>query len=552
MFFLNIEQYGNNVAIITGQGEVITYLQLSKKVEMANPVNFGFKALVFIKAKNTIETIIAYLSNLSVGNVVYLYDNNDESVINNLINIYKPNTLISEGNYTSLHTANLNIHPDTCLLLSTSGSTGSPKFVKLTANNINSNAASIAEYLSLTNDDRALAHLKLHYSFGLSVLNSHLAVGASVVLTDVSVLDEKFGMLINQHKVTSFSGVPFVFQSLDKISFDLKEYPSIRQITQAGGKLYKDDVIKWNNKCIEQNIEFYVMYGQTEASPRISYLPPELIKKFPDSIGIAIPGGEIYIVDENKKLVMEPAVQGELVYKGPNVMQGYASRLEDLSLGNLTSVLYTGDIAKFNEGGVYSIVGRSSRFIKLFGIRINLDDIQALLNETTVDITCTGNDEKIVFATTANTGLEDAISYISKKINLPEAYFITAVFKEMPLLLNGKIDYKYILSSVNKRENIVFKSIKIIFSKKFWKDFFMETFIVTGVIKQNLTINSIFNSAFDGGLLATDSFKDLGGDSMSYVIVSMGLEELLGYIPDNWETLSISQLIKLQSSASAL
>jgi long-chain acyl-CoA synthetase len=552
MFFSNLEQYGNNVAIITEKCEITTYLQLSKKVEEANTISIGFKALVFIKAKNTIETITSYLSNLNVGNAIYLYDTNDDAVIKNLIKIYKPNALISEGKYTLLHTDNLNIHSETCLLLSTSGSTGTPKFVRLTENNINSNADSIAEYLSLTSEDRALAHLKFHYSFGLSILNSHLAVGASVVLTDVSVLDDEFGNLINKYKATNFSGVPFVFESLDKRSFDLGKYPSIRQITQAGGKLYKEDVLKWHNKCVERDIEFYVMYGQTEASPRISYLPPELISKCPDAIGVAIPGGEICIVDENRKLVVDAGVEGELVYKGPNVMQGYASQLTDLSLGSLTSELFTGDIAKFDKNGVYSIVGRSSRFIKLFGIRINLDDIQTLLNEFEADIICTGDDENIVFATIGNAELKNAITYISKKINLPEVCFVTVSLKEMPLLLNGKIDYKYILTIANKRQNVFFKLAKMLFSRKFVKEFFAEAFIVAGIVKQNLTINSIFSRAFDGVLLESDSFKDLGGDSMSYVIVSLELEQLLGYIPDNWELLSISQLIKLQNSVSAL
>jgi len=522
-------------------------LELSDRVEVENKINNGFKSLIFIKSHNTVETIVAYLSNLKAGNLVYLYDSDDVTVINKLIDIYKPNALVSEGKYTILHSNNLNIHADTSLLLSTSGSTGTPKFVKLSADNINSNAISIADYLGLTCNDRALAHLKLHYSFGLSILNSHLIIGASVVLTNASVLDDEFGEVINKHQITSFSGVPFIFQSLDKISFDLKKYPSLRQITQAGGKLYKEDVLKWNKKSKKQGIEFYVMYGQTEASPRISYLPPKFIDEFPDSIGVAIPGGKIYIVNENKEIITDVDVEGELVYEGPNVMQGYASKLSHLSTGGVTSSLYTGDIAKLNKSGVFSIVGRSSRFVKLFGIRINLDDVEELFNIIKSGVICTGNDQIIVVAATDNYGLEHAVTNVAKKLKLPESYFKAVLFKNIPLLANGKIDYKTILNSANSQKNVFLKSKDLIISRKFWCEFFNETLKVTGIVKENLTIEGIFKQAFPSNSFNAFSFKDLGGDSMSYVTISMQLEELIGFIPEQWELLTIGELIKLEA-----
>ncbi|WP_165735373.1 AMP-binding protein [Pseudoalteromonas sp. C8] len=551
MFFLNLDRFNENVAIISGSEE-ITYRELAEKINNNSALKLPFKSLVFIKASNDLETIVAYLSNLVAGNIVYLYDSNNESVVNNLIDIYNPNYLFENGEYTTLHSDKLSLHSETVLLLSTSGSTGTPKFVRLTGSNIDSNAAAIADYLELRPSDRALLHLKLHYSFGLSILNSYMSVGASVVITNTTAMDESFGKLIKKHNITSFSGVPFIFQALDKASFDLSQYPSLRQITQAGGKMFKDDVLRWSKKSIKNEIEFFVMYGQTEAAPRMSYLPPKYVEQYPDSIGVAIPNGEILLVDDKKNIIREPNVEGELVYRGPNVMQGYASSLDDLSKGKVVSELYTGDIAKFNELGLFTIVGRSSRFVKLFGIRINLDDLEEYFNSLGQDVICTGDDTKIIVAHTGILNPNAAISKLSKKINIPETCFQNLQLKFVPTLSNDKVDYKAIKSLADKNNKNHFRIFKFIFTKSFWKDYFKELFTTLGFLDKSLTVKKLFFREFPDNTSETASFKDLGGDSMTYVTISMELDEIIGFLPERWESLSIKDLIELESKGGEL
>ncbi|RYI97112.1 MAG: AMP-dependent synthetase, partial [Actinomycetales bacterium] len=212
------------------------------------------------------------------------------------------------------------LHPDLRLLLSTSGSTGSPKLVRLSRENLTSNAHAIADYLDLHGDDRAITSLPLHYCYGLSVLHSHLVRGAGVVLTDLSVVDECFWDLCRRARVTTLSGVPYTFELLHRSGFAEREPGSLRRVTQAGGRLRPEAVREYADTCATRGIDFFVMYGQTEATARMAYLPPALAAAHPDAAGIAIPGGHLRI----DSVPDQPADVGEVVYSGPNVMLGYA------------------------------------------------------------------------------------------------------------------------------------------------------------------------------------------------------------------------------------
>ncbi len=330
-------------------------------------------------------------------------------------------------------TSNYKIHADLAVLLSTSGTTGSQKFVRLSYGNLRSNAQSIIEYLAIDENERAVMNLPLSYSYGMSIVNSHLLAGAALILSEESVMEKSFWEEVREHKATSLAGVPFTYQMLQRIGFMKMDLPYLKTLTQAGGRLNEKLVKVFGEYAQQNNKRFFVMYGQTEASPRMSYIPPhERVLTKLGSIGIAIPGGNLTIDSETS----------ELIYKGANVMMGYAECLEDLSLGDeLSGILYTGDTATVDNEGYFTITGRMKRFIKLFGLRINLDDVEKKLEAVIqAPIACTGNDDKLVVVIEK----EEQMGHV--KENLERLYKLhrsayKVVILEIPRLANGKTDY---------------------------------------------------------------------------------------------------------------
>ncbi len=239
------------------------------------------------------------------------------------------------------------LHPDLALLLSTSGSTGAPKLVRLSHANLLSNARAIAGYLALTPADRGITSLPLHYCYGLSVLHSHLVAGAGVVMTSASVVDPCFAAAMGDGRVTNLAGVPHSFELLERAGPDVVHVPSLRFVTQAGGRMRAERVRAWAERCRQWDAAFFVMYGQTEATARMAYLPPALATEHPQAIGRAIPGGHL----ELRPVDGAPAGVGELVYRGPNVMLGYATDQSELALGATVDELATGDMARYDADG---------------------------------------------------------------------------------------------------------------------------------------------------------------------------------------------------------
>jgi acyl-CoA synthetase (AMP-forming)/AMP-acid ligase II len=244
--------------------------------------------------------------------------------------------------------------------------------VRLSYAAIDANAKQIAEYLELTARDRPITTLPIHYSYGLSVVTSHLNVGATIILTGQSVIDAAFWQLVRKEEVTSLAGVPYTYELLDRVGFRDMSLPSLRTLTQAGGRLPPETVRRYTEWAKARDARFFVMYGQTEATARMSYMPPARILDAPDCIGIPIPRGSFRLIDETGTTISSPGTVGELVYSGPNVMLGYALSPDDLSKGRELEELRTGDLASRDAQGLYRIVGRKSRFAKLYGLRINL------------------------------------------------------------------------------------------------------------------------------------------------------------------------------------
>lgn len=389
--FFELEKYGSAPCLLLADESPLTYAHVAQACDEIRTVfskQSESKNLVLVLCENNPEPLVCYLATLRSSNTVMLLSaSTDVTLLKHIVELYKPNFLCAPmdhplaaasqidhfqyRNYVVSFTGQQQqeIHNDLGLLLSTSGSTGSPKFVRLSYENVNANAASIASYLMLSADDCPITVLPMGYSYGLSVINSHLSVGARISLTDHSIMTKEFWQVFADHQVSSLSGVPYTYDMLRRLRVERRDLSCLQTMTQAGGKLSDELILHFANIADDNGIRFYTMYGQTEATARISYLPPDRLRSKLGSIGIAIPGGTLNIQTDNGD-------EGEIVYSGPNVMMGYAQDPSDLALGDVMhGVLATGDIGRFDDDGFCYVTGRLKRMIKMFGNRVNLDDI---------------------------------------------------------------------------------------------------------------------------------------------------------------------------------
>jgi acyl-CoA synthetase (AMP-forming)/AMP-acid ligase II len=357
----------------------------------------------------------------------YIYDTTRTN-----IDGYKSN--IATGLWQNVGEVDYAIHPEIKVLLSTSGTTGSPKFVKLSEANLWSNAISIASYLPINDADVAPLNLPVYYSYGLSVFTSNAIKGGAIVCTNTDVLSKIFWDQMQHFGFTSIAGVPFVYEMLNRIGFTKKQYPSLKYFTQAGGRLQEPLVIKFAAYAKENDLSFYVMYGQTEATARMSYLPPTETFLKATSIGIAIPGGKFEIEAETN----------ELKYQGENVFGGYVTSLQDLESYEQEPWLHTGDQAKMDADGFVYITGRMKRFVKLFGNRINLDEVESILAKqlNTMVYTIGVEDKSMLLIGTDESILKHGAAYVVKELKLHPTVVKTFVCDTVPLTANGKPDYK--------------------------------------------------------------------------------------------------------------
>lgn len=456
-FAESLQRYSDNIAIITESGQEISYAALDESVDrfaesVASSSTIS-KQLIFLSAGNNLASIIAYIYCLKNHHAVMLlnpdlFNVENQGWLDQLIQGYRPNALIKtdspEPTYLSLSTVVLALNDDLALLLSTSGSTGSPKQVRLSYKNMQSNADAITNFLGLTHSERAITTLPLHYSYGLSVLNTHLSVGASIVLNAHSIVTRDFWRLFKEQGITSFAGVPFMYETLRKVRFEGMDLPSLRYMTQAGGKLSQDNVKHFSGLMAEQEKLFVVMYGQTEATARMSYLSGKELAAHPDSIGVAIPGGSLTIEGE----------KGELVYRGDNVMMGYAECLADLQRESELNKLETGDLAYQDDQGLFYLIGRQSRTIKLFGLRIDMDELETRLAEQGWPVICLSagqfSDGKQLAVAVLKEDENDSANepdckpieaYLTDVIKLHHSAYDVQLIDTVPRTANGKISY---------------------------------------------------------------------------------------------------------------
>jgi acyl-CoA synthetase (AMP-forming)/AMP-acid ligase II len=438
-------------------GQWCSYGELHDKVAAAAEVLRGRKALAFCFCRNSLASVVWYLAGVDAGHAVALLDDGlSEEFKSRLIDLYAPDLILgsSEATVAGLGCSDLydspatflwrrkraaphEIGPNLSLLLSTSGSTGSPKFVRLTRGNVVANAESISSALEIHADERAISSLPMHYSYGLSVLNTHLLMGARIVLTNDGLMSPDFWSVVREHECTSFAGVPYSYQMLHRLGIDKLNVPSLKTMTQAGGKLNTELVQRFHETMARRDGRFFVMYGQTEATARIAILPHRCLPEKLGSAGLAIPGGRLHID-------AEPGQSGELIYTGPNVMMGYANCREDLSLGDvLQGRLATGDLARLDSEGFVYIEGRMKRDAKLFGLRINLDEIESMLRVYGPTAVVGGTDQLMIYC---EHGDEQSFARygrdLATKLKVNHRALVFRRLERLPVNGSGKIDYQ--------------------------------------------------------------------------------------------------------------
>ena len=374
------------------------------------------ETVVFLPMATTVDAVARYLAALRLGKPVVLLDPEAESA-----------ALIERF-------ATERVHPDLALLLTTSGSTGNPKLVRLSRDAVLANAEQIAQTLGITAGDVAITTLPLFYSYGMSVLNSHLLRGATVVLERTGILQRDFWTAVTEHGVTSMAFVPYQYEMLRRLRFDPAKYPALRTLTQAGGRLRTELVTEFAERMATVDGRLFVMYGQTEAGPRMATLPPERLAEKLGSVGLALPGGAFAIEDD------------EVVYRGPNVMLGYAETAADLAKGDeMGGVLRTGDLGRLDDEGFLYLTGRTKRIGKVFGVRINLDDVEKNFPVAAV----AGDDKLHVFAEKLS---DDEARGLRTKIvewlGTHSTGVIVRSVDALPLLPTGKIDYRALEASL--------------------------------------------------------------------------------------------------------
>ena len=459
----NLQDYKEKTAIIDELGKEMTYGMLDTEAN-ALAGRVGHRCLVFSLCRNEIGSLLGYIGFVNNGIVPVMVSSHlEETLLTNLLETYSPEFLwvpkdqteqfpdmsieYEAYDYALLKTEYEKKYPlfeELALLITTSGSTGSPKLVRQSYTNLLDNAQSIAEYLKLDDTERPITTLPMNYVYGLSIINSHYLVGATLLLTDKGLMQKEFWSFFKDAEATSFGGVPYTYEMLDKLRFYRMKLPSLRTMTQAGGKITPELHEKFAAYAAEQGKNFVVMYGAAEATSRMGYLPPEKAVEKKGSMGIPIPGGKFTLIGEDGREVTEPLTTGELVYEGRNVTLGYAEKGEDLILGDERhGILQTGDMAQFDQDGFYYIVGRKKRFLKIYGNRVNLDEIDRMIKgEYEIEVASAGVDDHMYIFVTDSKKADLVREFVVEKTKLNPAAFKVIVIDEIPKNDSGKTLYK--------------------------------------------------------------------------------------------------------------
>jgi long-chain acyl-CoA synthetase len=457
--FENLSSHANSPALISKK-KTITYSELQES-SLSVVSNIESKKIVFLICQNSTTTITFYVGLIRNLNPTFLLPENlGEEKLHELIRVYSPDYVVSphaiqvesldykkiENNVNFIYKHAQNIQNQTtcktAIFLTTSGSTGSVKYAKISRLNLESNTHSISKALGITSQQITITTMPMHYSYGLSVINTSLESGGSLVVTKEPVTSKTFWGLVKDHRVNTLSGVPYIYEQLSRISTSFLKDTCITKFTQAGGRLNQQLKMHFAAICKTLEIEFFVMYGQTEATARISILPAREFDTYGDSIGYAIPNGKLTLYDESGLEILAPMTIGEIGYSGPNVFGGYVSNRDDLWLDAETSeVLMTGDLGYFDRENRYYISGRKNRIAKILGHRINLDEIEEHLSSKGLKIVCVQKESKLHVLVEYQDYNPEIEKFLVEYLNINRTLLSLIPLREIPRLSNGKIDY---------------------------------------------------------------------------------------------------------------
>ena len=444
--FISQEADDSSVALIGLNHEVITYGALR---ELSDSLIQQYKGgFALLQITNRVHELSLYIAFVEARIPVMLVDRSiDRTYFDVLVDQYKPSILVTENSidhgyqqskiddifwYRTSQGASVN--PVLGMMLTTSGSTGNPKFVRLSHDAVRANARDIAAGLEIDHTHRAITCLPSSYTYGLSIVNSHIHAGASIVVTDETVVTKEFWELVKEFSISSFAGVPTTFKLLKQMRWSPSPFASLKYVTQAGGRLHDEDRQYFLDLLGANGIEFIIMYGQTEATARITICPPDFLGSNISTAGFAIPNGELFIEDQDENGI------GSVIYKGPNVMLGYAETAEDLLLGDINKgTLETGDLGYLHNGALF-LTGRSKRIVKVFGIRVSLDDVDSWINKSASGVALQGNDCLEIFIEKSNSNTGDLKTELSRKLNVHSSGIKIHEIDALPLLNSGKID----------------------------------------------------------------------------------------------------------------
>jgi acyl-CoA synthetase (AMP-forming)/AMP-acid ligase II len=524
-FWSRLAEFGARPALIDEAGTVTTYAALAAAADEWASHLPAAAAVVAIETGNALAPIAAYLGCLRSGRAALLLPPGADENNQRIRTTYLPDATLARTadgwawTVAERQSTPPQPHAELAVLLSTSGSTGNPKLVRLSRHNIESNARAIVTYLGLTGDDRAITTLSFHYSYGMAVLHSHLAAGAALLLTERSVVDDRFWEFARHQGATSLAFVPYHFDLVERLPLAAVAPPSLRTVTQAGGRLDEERVRRYAAMGNEHGWRLYIMYGQTEAAPRMAYLPPEDAVAHAGSIGRAIPGGTLELRDADDRVIEHADVAGEVVYRGPNVMMGYAETRADLARGRDIDVLHTGDIAVRTSAGYLRLVGRLKRFVKLYGLRINLDDVEAYLAQQGHVVRMGGTDTRIGAVAEKAVDAHAIRAALGERYGIQPVHIVVLQVAAFPRLETGKPDYVAINRLVAQAPDPVLTP------------------------PANAGLRAAMALALMRPTLRDhDTFAALGGDSLAFMEVSLALEQHLGDVPKGWETMTVAQL----------
>jgi acyl-coenzyme A synthetase/AMP-(fatty) acid ligase len=459
---LNLDkQSSGTFAAIDSSGNTLTYgelLSVSEEIKQYMPS----RSIFFLLSANNIGGIAWSIGSINAGIIPLLLNAHiDEKLYRQLYVIYQPlyicipktfvpqyNTgkqIIDKYGYVLLETDNIQypVYEELSHLLSTSGSTGSPKLVRHSYGNIEAAGLNISTFFKLTRNDRPLLVLPLYYTMGLSVVFSHLYVGATILITDLSMTDKKFWEFVSVRKATSFTGVPYSFEVLRMVGFLKMELPHLELLTQGGGKMPRKLNLQFAEFARDTGKRWIATYGQTEGTARMAYLEAEYAISKCGSIGRAVPNAELFLIDKEGNIVDTPNTEGEMCYRGKNVTLGYAQKKEDLILGDIRKrIIWTGDLAYRDEDGFYFIIGRKGRFLKLYGMRIGLDECEQIIKaKFPIECACVGTDERMIVYITNSHYVRQVKEELVEKIKIVASAFMVEVVNSIPKNEAGKILY---------------------------------------------------------------------------------------------------------------